>query len=71
MHYYYYYYYYYSFLPLAVQVRGWSRLPVATPARRRGGPVVASRRRTPKQLPKLRHTRLSAEDVDGDAVFSL
>ena len=67
----YYYYCCYSFLPLAVQVRGWSRLPVATPARRRGGPVVASRRRTPKQLPKLRHTRLSAEDVDGDAVFSL
>jgi hypothetical protein len=65
------YYYYSPFLSLVVQVKGWSRLPVATPARRRGGAVVASRRRTPKQLPKLRHTRLSAEDVDGDAVFSL
>ena len=65
------YYYYSPFLSLVVQVKAWSRLPVATPARRRGGPVVASRRRTPKQLPKLRHTRLSAEDVDGDAVFGL
>ena len=34
----------------------------------RGG---ASRRRTAKQLPKQRHTRLSVEDVERDEVFNL